>query len=126
MSTSNLGKESYINLETMRKNGAVVRTPVWFVEKEGALYVITEPGSGKVKRLRRDPHLKIAPCKFNGEVTGEWLSAEARFLDPATYAEINPQFQKKYGIMKFLFELPQVFNKKKAEPAILEIKILPN
>jgi PPOX class probable F420-dependent enzyme len=58
-------KQSYLNLETFRKNGEGVRTPVWFWEDGGVLYVRTEDGSGKVKRARRNPQVRVTPCKMD-------------------------------------------------------------
>ncbi len=43
--------QSYLNLETFRKNGSGVKTPVWFVEDGGLLFVRTDASSGKVDRL---------------------------------------------------------------------------
>ena len=97
--------QQFINLETYRKNGESVRTPVWFVEGDGVLYVRTGPTSGKVKRLRRNPAVKAAPCKYNGDLLGEWVPAEAKILDETQGEEINRLFGKKYGFQKWLFEL---------------------
>jgi len=37
----------FLNLETFRKNGQGVRTPVWFTQDGGMFYVRTVAGSGK-------------------------------------------------------------------------------
>ncbi len=44
--------QKYLNLETFRKSGVGVRTPVWFAEKDGELLLYTLANSGKVKRIR--------------------------------------------------------------------------
>jgi uncharacterized protein len=49
---SHLSTHKYIVLETLRKNGKAVRTPVWFIQSEGSIYIRTDEKSGKVKRLR--------------------------------------------------------------------------
>ena len=41
----------YINVETFRKNGKGVKTPVWFVNDANTLAVRTESSSGKMKRI---------------------------------------------------------------------------
>ena len=105
-------KEQYINLETFRKNGVGVKTPVWFVEVNGELCFTTEPQSGKVKRMRNNPAVKIAPCKMDGTVTGEWLPASIRFMQGDEIQIVDKQYSKKYGLMKVLFELPKIFSKK--------------
>ena len=46
--------EKYIALETFRKNGVGVKTPVWFVEFDDLIWVVTREFTGKVKRLRNN------------------------------------------------------------------------
>jgi len=98
-------RKKYLNLETFRRNGAGVRTPVWFAREGEALYVITMADSGKVKRIRRAGGVNVAPCTATGRVTGTWVPARARQdTDPAVLARINRLFDKKYGLIKKLFE----------------------
>jgi uncharacterized protein len=75
----------YLNLETLRKNGQPVRTPVWFAADDSApdeasrpLFVYTIGASGKVKRIRNNPSVRIAPCTARGGLLGEWVRARAR------------------------------------------------
>ena len=82
--------KSYLNLETFRKTGEGVKTPVWFVEDQGTLYVRTAANSAKVKRLRRNSSVRVAPCDVGGALKGEWVAAEARLVEtPATAATVN-------------------------------------
>jgi PPOX class probable F420-dependent enzyme len=76
-------RAKYLNLETYRKDGAAVRTPLWFAMSEdgGTLYAFTLAGSGKVKRIRRSARARIAPCDFRGNPRGTWLSAQARLVE---------------------------------------------
>jgi PPOX class probable F420-dependent enzyme len=88
--------QKYLNLETFRRNGAGVRTPVWFVSSgpigpnhpETFLYVYTIGNTGKVKRIRNNPRVRIAPSGMRGNVLGEWVDAEARILDDANESEL--------------------------------------
>jgi len=66
---------------TYRRNGTPVPTPVWAAERDGILYVRSERTAGKVKRLRRDPRMLIAPCTVRGRPLGAPLEAAARVLD---------------------------------------------
>ena len=70
-------RQAYLNLETFRKSGAGVRTPVWFVQTGDTVYIRTAANSGKVKRIRNNHHVNIAPCKMNGDPLDEWLPALA-------------------------------------------------
>ena len=70
----------YFNLSTLRKSGARVETPVWFAALSGKLYVFTAGNSGKVKRIRNFPEVRIAPCDLRGNLYGEWVAARARIV----------------------------------------------
>lgn len=116
-------KEQYINLETFRKSGIGVKTPVWFVEYNGELCFTTEPDSGKIKRMHNNPAVKIAPCKMDGAVTGEWHPATSRFMQGDEIQAVDRLYSKKYGLMKALFELPKIFSKK-PERVFIAIKLV--
>ncbi len=115
-------KEQYINVETFRKNGVGVKTPVWFVEVNGELCFATEPYSGKVKRMHNNAVVNVAPCKMDGTVTGEWVPASIRFMQGDEIQIVDKQYSKKYGLMKTLFELPKIFSKK-PERSFIAIKL---
>ena len=46
--------QKYLNLESYRKNGQAVQTPLWFVEENGVLYVYSLADAWKVKRVRNN------------------------------------------------------------------------
>jgi len=89
----------YINLETYRKNGQGVKTPVWFVREGSFLYAWTETQSGKAKRIRGQERIKVVPCKSRGEPLGNWIEAAA-VADASEEAlkHTNRLMKKKYGI----------------------------
>ena len=62
-------------LVSYRRDGTPVPTPVWAALADAALYVRSERSSGKVKRLRRDPRLLVAPCTVRGRPLGPPLEA---------------------------------------------------
>jgi uncharacterized protein len=78
----------YLNLETFKKSGEGVKTPVWFAEEpsvgldssEAKLYVYTIGVSGKVKRIRNNARVRIAPCDVRGNVLGDWVDARAEIV----------------------------------------------
>lgn len=88
----------YMNVETYRRSGESIRTPVWFVESGGLLFFLTRADSGKVKRLRHNTQVKVAPCKMNGDLTGDWFDAQASFVESEESANaIKSMFEQKYG-----------------------------
>jgi len=93
----------YLNLETYRKSGAGVRTPVWFAEKNGALYLYTLADSGKVKRIRNNPRVRAVPSNSRGSPLGEWIEGEARILPPEEAQAANRLLTQKYW-MKRIFD----------------------
>lgn len=99
-------KQQYLNLETFRKNGLGVPTPVWFAEEAGVIYIRTLDGSGKVKRIRNNDRVRIAPCDARGRRKGEWVEGEARLVtDGASADKANRLLDRKYGLVKKMFEL---------------------
>src|SRR5258708_25257765 len=80
--------QKYLNLETFKKNGDGVKTPVWFAPDPSAsldssaakIYAYTIGDSGKVKRVRNNPRVKIAPCDMRGPLVGEWGEARAEII----------------------------------------------
>jgi len=89
----------YISLETYRKSGAAVPTPVWLIEDGGLVYVRTDPKSGKAKRIRRNPKVRIAPSDARGKTLGPYVDGEARFVEGEDAQRIMRVIKKKYGIL---------------------------
>ncbi len=88
----------YLSLETFRKSGAGVRTPVWFAQLPGKaiFYVYSEADAGKVKRVRNNPKVRVAPCNIRGKVTGEWVDARARICGAEEAAQGQQLLRRKY------------------------------
>lgn len=93
----------YISLETFRKTGAGVRTPVWFAADPAApesFYVYSAPDAGKVKRIRNNPHVRVAPCNIRGNLRGAWVDGQARLVESADADKGQHLLRQKYGWMK--------------------------
>ena len=97
-------KQQYLNIETFRKNGLGVKTPVWFVQDGEALQVWTQAGSGKAKRIRNNGMVRVAPSTASGEPTGEWMDAQAQTNESLeAIKHVEKLMQKKYGVMFYIF-----------------------
>lgn len=97
--------QRYLNLESVKRDGTPVQTPVWFAEDQGVLYVYTLAKAGKVKRIRHHPRIRLAPCTMRGTVTGAWVEAEATIVDATTAAHGHALLRRKYGWMKKMGDL---------------------
>jgi uncharacterized protein len=103
--------QKYISLETFRKNGQGVKTPVWFVRHNDALYVYTEADSGKVKRLRNNPRVRVAICNMRGAVKGPWLDATASLVDGDERVAADKLLDRKY-LSKVIFKVFTRFSRR--------------
>jgi uncharacterized protein len=92
--------QKYVSLTTFRKNGVGVPTPVWFGEEGGKLYVMTRSDMGKMKRVRNNPQVKVAPCTIRGKVTGPEFAAQARILPPEEQAHARQTINRKYWMAR--------------------------
>ena len=114
--------ENVISLETYRRNGEPVRTPVWFLEEKGTLYVHTGGSTGKVKRIRRNPKVRVAPSYFRGKPKAEYIEARAELEpDPGTVREYYSRIYRKYGLQGTLAKFVQRFSRNKAKDIIIVI-----
>ena len=108
--------QKYLNLETYRKTGTPVATPVWFAEEHGTLYVYSLAHAGKVKRIRNNPEVRIAPCDVRGNPTGAWVNARARILDAQGAARGHRLLNQKYGWMK---RIGDAFSRLRRRPRVV-------
>jgi PPOX class probable F420-dependent enzyme len=81
-SLEQFSKKKYLNLETFRKSGVSMRTPVWFIQDGETIYIQTMANSGKVKRIRNNGLVNIAPCKMDGKLIGPCGSPRRRAWSP--------------------------------------------
>ncbi len=103
-----LRDKRYLNLETFRKNGQGVRTPVWFAAEPGddaTLYVYSTSQSGKAKRLRLGGAVRVAPCDARGTVTGAWIDAQASIVDGDEFRHGMRLIDRKYRPWKQMLDL---------------------
>ena len=95
--------QSYLSLATFRKNGNAVRTPIWFGEQNDKLYVMTRPDSGKCKRIRNNPEVRLAACTMRGRITGPEFAAKARILPSSENGWARQTIKRKYWMARLPF-----------------------
>ncbi len=109
---SQFSRQRYLNLETYRKNGTPVRTPLWFVRRGNALFMRTPTDSFKVRRIGHNPRVRIVPCTMRGHTRGTWLKERAELRDAdESMAWLNTEFRRKYGLMKWLIDFYRLFKR---------------
>ncbi|MFQ5477393.1 MAG: PPOX class F420-dependent oxidoreductase [Candidatus Binatia bacterium] len=124
MDSTVLDGENYLNLVTFKRDGSGVETPVWFANIGGLLYVFTAGDAYKVKRLRRDSRVRVAPCSMSGRVTGPWLPGSARLVDEtACEAEAYVALGAKYGWQMKLVDWLSRLGGRIDERRIIEINL---
>jgi len=123
-SLSRFDGEKVISLETYRRNGDPVRTPVWFLEEDGILYVHTDASTGKVKRIRRNPKVRVAPSHFRGKPKADYIDARAELeTRPEVVEKYHSQIYKKYGVQATFTKFVQRFSRSKANDIIIVIHL---
>lgn len=115
----NLNGHQYMALTTYRRSGAGVPTPVWFAQDGDRLYIITVDGSGKVKRIRNNAGVHVAPSDARGRVLGPEAAGAARVLPPAEATHADACLNRKYGFQKRVFDLMGVLGRRKR--VVLEV-----
>ncbi len=68
---SEFAGERYMVIESCKKDGTAVKTPVWFIENNCTLYVRTDNDTGIMKRIRRNSSIRVAPCSARGTPKGK-------------------------------------------------------
>ncbi len=124
MTGEQLGRETYVNLATFRRNGREVRTPVWIAPEGDRLYVYTNATSGKVKRIRNGERVRLAPCDVRGKLRGDWVEGRARMLDDPDARERGLEaVVRKYGWQMRLALLASRISGRYAQRAAIEIEV---
>ena len=96
-----LDNAKYVSLETFRKDGSGVKTPMWAAPLDGKLVFGTGGGTFKVKRIRNNTRVRVAACNANGQqIQGPWYEGEARVLEATEAAPGEAALNTKYGLLR--------------------------
>jgi PPOX class probable F420-dependent enzyme len=83
---------------------------VWFVSDGLRLFALTDPHSAKVRRIRRDPHVVVAPCRADGKLRTEPVPAHAELLTATPDLErvqklLLERYKLSYRLVMFMYRL---------------------
>ena len=124
---SQLGNEPFVSLTTFRRSGEGVPTPVWVARDGDALIVLTPEESHKVGRVRRDPHIRLAPSCRTGRVKdgGPLVDGTAAVVaDPAETERLRGLIKRKYGTeYRVTMAIERLFARRRKPRVILRITV---
>jgi uncharacterized protein len=94
----------YCLLVTFRRTGLPVPTSVCFGIDDGTLYVRSEGNLGKVKRIRNNPTVQIAPCRRQGAPLDSAIEGRARLItDKREQRQAENAIQRHYGLVRLIY-----------------------
>lgn len=97
---------------------------MWLVGEGATFYVFSESKAGKVKRIRHNGRVSIAPCDLRGNLKSEnWETGSAEIIvDPVKLDDIYNQFDSKYGWQMRLLNFIAKLNGRYHKRAVLVLK----
>jgi len=123
--TSALDAAKYVALTTFRRNGEPVVTAVWTVRHGDGWACTTGPESYKVKRLRHDPRIEVAPCDVRGRVAPgapRFAGAGREVTDHDEFRQISKAVSRKYWMFSTLMDVwekvASLFRSRETEGAV--------
>ena len=120
----------YLSVTSFKRDGTGVVTPVWSVSDGTRLYALTDLRSAKIRRIRRNPRVLIAPCRVSGKLRGSPVPARADVLTATTDLErvrelLLERYKLSYRVVMFFYRLGRRLRRKQgvAEGAALAITL---
>jgi uncharacterized protein len=95
----------YVQLSTFRRSGEAVPTPVWPVAGDGRIYAVSGASSGKVKRIRANPRVRLAACTQRGRVVGPTVEGRARVMAAEEGEWVRAARRRGHPVLARLLEL---------------------
>ena len=120
----------YLSITSFKRDATGVATPVWFVSDGSRLFALTDLRSWKVKRIRRNPFVLVAPCRPDGKLRGLPIPAHARVLTDTRDLErvralLLDRYKVTYRVVMLGYSIGRLLRGKRsvAEGAALEISL---
>ena len=127
--TTTLGDERFVALTTFKRNGEGVATPMWIGRDGADLFVWTPTDSWKVKRVRNNPRVLLAPSNRFGKVRDADVApveGTAQVVaDPATLDRLQDELRRKYGFGYRIVMLIEKIAARGQKPRVILRIVLP-
>jgi hypothetical protein len=98
-----LDDERFVSVQTVRRNGESVSTPVWFATLDGGFVFGTHQDSGKVRRIRNNGSVRFAAANYRGLERSEYAPGTAQLLEGDEAQAAEAALAEKYGWQWFPF-----------------------
>ena len=117
------GIPKYIALETFRKSGEGVKTPVWTVAQDGKLLVWTQGDSWKIKRARNNRRVRVAKCDMRGNTEGPWVEGVVASIsdDREQKRAMRGHLRRKYPFMFSILSFIAALRRENSGRVVVEI-----
>ena len=89
-------------LTTYKKDGTPVTTPMWVAVVGGRVLTTSDFDAWKLKRIERDPRVRLAPCTIRGRVTGDFVDGRARVMTEAETQEAIAGKKRRYAMFRVM------------------------
>ena len=89
---------------TYRRSGEPVPTPVWFGIADERIYFRSEERVGKIRRIRANDRVLVAPCDGRGKPLGSGVEARARVLPGEEEERAEAAIQSNFGVGRRVYE----------------------
>ena len=124
MTAADLDDAHYVSLLSFKRDGGEAKTPVWAAFLDGKIGIYTAADSYKVKRIRRNPQVRVARCDVRGNVLGPWHDGTCAIAeDPAQKARILAALLKKYGWQARILNFFATVSGRAKKRAFLEVTL---
>ena len=94
-----LAGATYVQLTTFRRNGTPVGTTVHIVVDGDTAYFRTWDTTGKAKRIRHNPEVRVARSTFRGRPLGPAIPAQAYLLDGQESEQAARMLARKHPVL---------------------------
>lgn len=96
-------RQKTIRLTSYRRDGTPVGAPVSIVVDGDRAFVRSPGKGGKVKRIRNNPIVEIAPCTALGRPTGPAVKMQARMVEGGDFRRAARLLGRKYPMLQGAF-----------------------
>ncbi|OHV04743.1 PPOX class F420-dependent oxidoreductase [Mycobacterium talmoniae] len=93
-----------IVLVTFKRSGEPMPSPINHGVADGKIYIRTDPSTGKVKRIRRNPRVVVVPSSLRGKPSGQPVAGVARILPESEHAHAEQVIAANWSLPMKLLE----------------------